>query len=220
VENNTISGSHDDGMEIRLYDYPDQNINYIIRNNKIFGCVNAGIQIISYDIYTGKSFMIHHNIIKGCKTGFGCMEGANTREDMTGASKMDELVLFFNNTLIGNQMGATGGNEIIALNNLVTGNLLGGFRRFGANSVILNNLFYSNGQGDLIEINDSAVRTGNIFSSDPEIDSTTFAPSATSPCINAGVDKYSVDGVDILKVPEDMISGPLPEIGAVELNAP
>ena len=220
VENNTISGSHDDGMEIRLYDYTDQNINYIIRNNRIFSCTNAGIQIISYDIYTGKSFMIHHNIIKGCKTGFGCMEGANTREDMTGASKMDEQVLFFNNTLIGNQMGATGGNQIIAANNLVTGNILGGFRRFGPNSAILNNLFYSNGQGDLIEINDSAIRNGNIFATDPEIDSSIFTPSPTSPCINAGVDKYSVNGVDILNIPQDMISGQLPDIGAVELKVP
>src|SRR5690349_11893021 len=114
VEYNTIVNSHDDGIEIRLFAEPHQNIQYIIRNNTIMGSKNAGIQLISYDVFTGKEFRIHHNIISGCKTGLGCMEGSKTREDLSGASKMDERVFFFNNTLSGNQMGATGGNQIIA----------------------------------------------------------------------------------------------------------
>jgi hypothetical protein len=220
VEHNTITGSHDDGMEIRLYDYPDQNISYIIRHNRIFSSSNAGIQIISYDIYTGKKFTIDHNIIKGCKTGFGCMEGANTREDMTGASKMDELVLLFNNTLIGNQMGATGGIRIIALNNLVAGNSLGGFRRFGKNSAIINNLFYSNNNNDLVEINDSAKQSGNIFAVDPELDQVTFAPASDSRCIDAGLVSYKLNDGIVLEVPPEFISGKAPDIGAIELKEP
>jgi Right handed beta helix region len=216
VENNTIVNSHDDGMEIRLYDYPDQNINYEIRNNKISGSNNAGIQIISYDIFTGKKFKIHHNIISGCKTGLGCMEGANTREDMTGASKMDELVIFFNNNLINNQTGATGGNNIIAINNLLHGNTAGGFKRFGPGSAIINNLFFLNGDDDLLEINKAAVRSGNIFATDPLIDLATFEPSANSPCIDAGLGKYELNGTVTLEVPEDYISGSSPDIGAIE----
>jgi len=42
IENNTIINSNDDGMEIRLYDYPNQNIHYTIRENKITGSNNAG----------------------------------------------------------------------------------------------------------------------------------------------------------------------------------
>jgi len=216
LEFNTIVNSHDDGMEIRLYDYPDQNINYEIRNNRISGSDNAGIQIISYDIFTGKKFSIHHNIISGCKTGFGCMEGANTKEDMTGASKMDERVLFFNNTLVNNQMGATGGNKIIALNNLVQGNAVGGFRRFGRSSAILNNLFYINADADFVEVSDSAGKSGNIFSTDPLLDLVTFKPAANSPCIDAGLGKYELSGQIILEVPEDYISGSSPDIGAIE----
>ncbi|MFZ0281405.1 MAG: right-handed parallel beta-helix repeat-containing protein, partial [Bacteroidales bacterium] len=55
VEHNTIMNSNDDGIEIRLYDYPDQNIHYTIRGNRISGSKNAGIQVISYDIFTGKT---------------------------------------------------------------------------------------------------------------------------------------------------------------------
>ncbi len=219
VEYNTIMNSHDDGIEIRLYDYPDQNIKYIVRGNRISGSQNAGIQIISYDIFTGKVFQIHHNIISGCKTGLGCMEGSNTREDMTGASKMDELVLFYNNTLVDNQMGATGGNNIIAVNNLVQGNSLGGFKRFGANSVVINNLFYQNGGEDLIAFNESVTKEGNIFSVDPLLDKTSFIPSVNSPCIDAGEAKYELNGTSILEVPSEYISGSAPDIGAIELNA-
>ena len=219
VEYNTIMNSHDDGIEIRLYNYPDQNINYIVRGNRISGSQNAGIQIISYDIFTGKVFQIHHNIISGCKTGLGCMEGSNTREDMTGASKMDELVLFYNNTLVDNQMGATGGNNIIAVNNLVQGNSLGGFKRFSANSVVINNLFYQNGGEDLIAFNESVTKEGNIFSVDPLLDKTSFIPAVNSPCIDAGKTKYELNSESILEVPSEYISGTAPDIGAIELNA-
>jgi len=218
VEHNTIINSNDDGIEIRLFTYPDQNINYIIRENTIIGSKNAGIQLISYDEFTGKVFQIHHNIIRGCKTGLGCMEGSNTREDLSGASKMDELVSFFNNSLIDNQMGATGGNNIIAFNNVVMGNTLGGFKRFGSKSAIINNLFYMNGGEDFIEINESAARSGNIFSTDPLLDKNTFTPAANSPCIDAGKVKYELN--DLLPgVPAKYISGTAPDIGAIEFNA-
>jgi len=218
IENNTIINSNDDGIEIRLYTYSNQNINYSIRGNTIKGSKNAGIQIISYDVYTGKKFQIHHNIITGCKTGLGCMDGSNTSEDLTGALYMDEQVLFFNNTLVGNQMGATGGNNVIAVNNVVKGNALGGFKRFGSQSAVINNLFYGNGVTDLIEINESVPKSGNIFSVDPLLDNTTFTPSANSTCIDAGIGRYEKDVNTILEVPAKYISGSAPDIGAVELN--
>ena len=218
VEHNTIINSHDDGIEIRLFTFPDQNIVYTIRENTITGSKNAGIQLISYDVFTGKEFQIHHNIIRGCKTGLGCMEGSNTSEDLTGASKMDELVCFYNNTLVDNQMGATGGNNIIAVNNVVQGNSLGGFKRFGINSAIINNLFYLNGGENFVEINNSVIRSGNIISSDPLLDNKTFLPAENSPCIDAGKDKYELNGKRILEVTPNYITGNAPDIGAKELK--
>jgi hypothetical protein len=194
VEHNTIVNSNDDGIEIRLFAEPGQNIRYVIRNNTIMGSKNAGIQLISYDVFTGKEFLIHHNIISDCKTGLGCMEGSKTREDLSGASRMDERVFFFNNTLSGNQMGATGGNQIIAINNLVENNALGGFKNFGANSAIVNNLFYRNGQDNFIRIHESIRREGNIFSLDPLLDKTTFVPAANSPCVDTGNRGHDLSG--------------------------
>ena len=218
VEYNSISNSHDDGIEIRLYQAPDQNIIYNIRNNFIAGSNNAGIQLISYDVYTGKVFRIHHNVITNCKTGLGCMEGSNTREDLSGATKMDEIVWLYNNTLINNQMGATGGNKVVAFNNLLKNNSLGGFKKFGPSSIIKNNLFFNNGQPDLVEIRDNVLSEGNIFSKDPMIDETTFMPTAGSPCLNAGLAKVTIEGGANIDVPQEYISGSFPDIGAVEMK--
>lgn len=150
IEYNTILNSHDDGIEIRLFSRPGQNTNYNIGHNQIIGSGNAGIQLISYDIPTGKIFNIHHNIFRNCKVALGCMEGGRTVEDLKGTSKMDEEVYFYNNTVANNQMGCTGGNHMIAMNNVVYKNALGGFKNFGKQSVIVNNLFADNNGSDLI----------------------------------------------------------------------
>ncbi len=216
IEHNTIIDSNDDGIEIRLYDYPGQNIHYTLRNNKIISSNNAGIQIISYDIFTGKTFDIHHNIITQCKVGLGCMEGTNTRENIAGATTMDELICLYNNTLVDNQMGATGGNNLIALNNLVMGNTQGGFKKFGKNSAAINNLFFSNGAEDLVEFNEAVIKEGNIFSADPYIDNITFKPASNSQCIDAGKQNFVLNGRTLINVDSKYISGSAPDIGAVE----
>ena len=218
VEHNIITNSNDDGIEIRLYTAPDQNIRYDIRHNTITGSQNAGIQLISYDVFTGKVFNIHHNIISNCKTGLGCMEGSNTREDLSGASKMDEVVWLYNNTLADNQMGATGGNKIIAFNNIVKNNALGGFGMFGPSSVIKNNLFYGNGEPDLVQPDKLVISEGNILSKDPLIDEKTFVPLEGSACIDAGLAKVTATGSGEIEVLIEDIAGSAPDIGAVELN--
>jgi hypothetical protein len=216
VEHNTFINCNDDGIEIRLFTYPDQNIRYTIRNNVITGSNNAGIQLISYDLFTGKSFYIHNNIISGCKTGLGCMEGSNTSEDLSGASKMDELVCFYNNTVTGNKMGATGGNRVIAMNNVIANNEIGGFKRFGPSSAILNNLFFHNGDDDFVDLNDKVVKEGNIFSHDPLLDEISFIPASTSPCIDAGLKTYQFNGETLIEIPAESIIGSAPDIGACE----
>jgi hypothetical protein len=216
IEYNTIIDSNDDGIEIRLYDYPAQNIHYTIRNNRIVSSNNAGIQIISYDIFTGKTFDIHHNIIKECKVGLGCMEGTNTRENIAGATTMDEMICLYNNTLIDNQMGATGGNSVIAVNNLVMGNTQGGFKKFGKNSAALNNLFFSNGGEDFADFNEAVIKEGNIFASDPYMDNVTYMPASNSPCIDAGIKEYVLNGKKLIEIEPQSITGKAPDIGAIE----
>jgi len=218
IEYNELFNGKDDGIEIRLFTQADQNIHYEIRHNMISGANNAGIQLISYDVYTGKVFSIHHNVFKNCKTGLGCMGGQNTSEDLSGASKMDEIVYFYNNTSVENQMGATGGNNIIAINNIASGNSLGGFKLFGAESVIANNLFYNNQDNDLMDINASAAQYDNIFSTDPLLDGTTQRPLINSPCIDAGKDTLNLDGSPVIEIKPGEYLGSAPDIGALEYD--
>ena len=218
IEYNNIVTSNDDGIEIRLFTAPNQNIHYEIRYNTIEGSNNAAIQIISYDVYTGKEFNIHHNIFKNCKTGLGCMGGSNTSEDLSGAPLMDERVYFYNNTILENDMGATGGNNIIAINNIVAGNTIGGFKRFGENSVIANNLFYDNKDNNFIEISNLAEQYDNILTEDPLLDEITLMPGNGSPAIDAGLDKFILDGITVIEITSDLYSGSAPDFGAVESN--
>ncbi len=220
IEHNVFINSDDDGIEIRLFEPHNQNVHYTIRDNHIIGSNNAGIQLISYDEFTGKVFDIHHNIFENCKTGLGCMEGAQTREDLSGATKMDETVYFYNNTVTGCKIGATGGNKIIAFNNLIIYNSLGGFKKFGPNSVIRNNLFYQNGGNDLVEINSGVIQVENIFTTDPKVNENTLSPMENSPLIDAGVQTFDVAGAENPNVPVEYISGKTPDIGAIEKGQP
>lgn len=218
IEHNVFINCNDDGIEIRLFEPHDQNVHYTIRDNHIIGSNNAGIQLISYDEFTGKVFDIHHNIIENCKTGLGCMEGAQTREDLSGATKMDETVYFYNNTVTGCKMGSTGGNKIIAFNNLIFNNTLGGFKLFGPKSLIKNNLFYQNGKEDLAEINPDVVIDANIFSINPMIDENTLQPSEKSPCIDAGISELNLADIKNFNISQENIAGEAPDIGANEFG--
>ncbi|HBE39797.1 MAG TPA: hypothetical protein DDW27_01060 [Bacteroidales bacterium] len=75
---------------------------------------------------------------------------------------------------------------------------------------------FSNGKEDFIELDGSVIKEGNIFNSDPYMDNTTFAPTSGSPCINAGISKYERNGKKMIELDAKYISGPAPDIGAVE----
>lgn len=216
VEFNSIINSHDDGIEIRLFKRQNQNIKYEIRHNRFIGSGKAGIQLISYDVNTGKVFNIHHNLFSGCKTGLGCMEGAKTDEDLSGATKMDERVYFFNNTVVGNEMAATGGNNIMAFNNIITGNTIGGFKRFGKNSIVANNLFFENNDADFVDINLLVIKNKNIFNQNPFLNPVTFIPDDKSCCIDAGIEKYKIKRITHWTISSDLFTGKAPDLGAFE----
>ncbi len=218
IEYNKLFNANDDGIEIRLFTQADQNIHYEISHNVITGSKNAGIQLISYDVYTGKVFSIHHNVLRDCKIGLGCMGGQNSSEDMSGTSKMDETVYFYNNTSVENQMGATGGNTMLAMNNIASGNSIGGFKLFGANSVIANNLLYNNQGNDFIEIDTSAVQYDNIISTDPLLDGATQRPLINSPCIDAGMDTLNLEESAVIVITPEEYLGSAPDIGALEYD--
>jgi len=219
IEHNTIDDSNDDGIEISLFTSPNQQIHFEIRYNTITRSNGAGIQLISSDVFTGKVFDIHHNIIKTCKAAIGCMGGSNTTEDLSGASMMDETVYLYNNTFLESEVGATGGNTMIAINNVISDNSIGGFKRFGEFSVIANNLFFNNNDSDLIEIDVLAEQSDNISNSDPLLNEITHKPGMNSPCIDAGLSIFSLDGIPVIEINTEMYEGSAPDIGAVESSS-
>jgi hypothetical protein len=107
---------------------------------------------------------------------------------------------------------------MIAINNIMAGNTIGGFKRFGENSAIANNLFYNNEGNDLIEINNSVEPYDNIFTEDPLLDEVTLRPGINSPCIDAGLDKFILDEISVIEISPEEYSGSAPDIGAMESN--
>jgi hypothetical protein len=144
------------------------------------------------------------------------MEGAKTDEDLSGATKMDERVYFFNNTVVENEMAATGGNNILAFNNIISGNTMGGFKRFGKNSIVANNLFFDNKDADFVEINSLVIKSENIFNKDPFLNSSTFIPEDKSCCIDAGIEKCKIRKETYWKISPDLFTGKAPDLGAFE----
>ncbi len=62
INNNIISSSNDDGIEIRLHPYNGETINILIHNNTFKYNKSNGIQLIDYEIDTNRSFEIYQNI--------------------------------------------------------------------------------------------------------------------------------------------------------------
>ncbi len=143
------------------------------------------------------------------------MGGAVTEENLEGASKMDEPVYFYNNTILDNTMGATGGNTVYAFNNIVSGNDLGGFKNFGLNSAIHNNLFYNNGD-DIINLAAGASVSENLKGQNPVLDTLSLEPKSNSPVINQGLEDLIVYGKTLISVSKDFFVGSAPDLGAIE----
>ncbi len=61
IYNNTISGSLDDGIEIRLHPYNGDNLETKIKNNTFTNNQSNGIQFIDYEVETDRSFIIEGN---------------------------------------------------------------------------------------------------------------------------------------------------------------
>jgi hypothetical protein len=118
IENNIIRNNGDDGIEVRLHQYIGPILNIIIRGNTISGNDEDGIQLIDYPDLSARFFLIERNLIQNnAMAGLGLMDNGVSNEDFRAAS-IPERIHVFNNTLVDNPYGVTGGDNLIALNNL------------------------------------------------------------------------------------------------------
>jgi hypothetical protein len=214
VVNNEMIDNEDDGIEIRLHDYTDKTLELVIRDNVITGNLEDGIQIIDYPGMSNRRIRIEGNVIAGnAMAGIGCMSDATTEEDYRAAD-IPEPIEVVNNTIVGNEYGITGGDNLVAFNNVIAANKQLGMKQVDAQSVASHNLFWKNGTNFDAESN---VRTEHTLEVDPQLDGN-YRPAAGSPCVGQGV--IEVPGpAGIVKVSLRGKAGTASHLGALDVEA-
>ncbi len=211
IENNTIRNNGDDGIEIRLQPYSGPHLANVIRNNSITGNDEDGIQFISYDVLTPRSFHIEGNLIlNNAMAGVGMMCCENSVENYQGASVLERIGLF-NNTFSGNNYGVTGGDSLVAVNNVFVNTTNVALRNADGGSIAAYNLFFGNGT----DHDQSNVDIGTTLLEDPLL-KPDHGLASGSPAIDAGTASFEVDGVVVWSKDAGEYSGAAPDLGAIE----
>ena len=240
IENNRMMYSADDGIEIRLQDTaaPIQPITITIQNNEIIGCNEDGIQVIDYSqpLDSNRRFVISGNLIANChKAGVGLMPNQISLEDYSGADIV-ESIRVYNNTFYGNDYGISGGDNLVAFNNIIANSATKGVWRVqgpaGSNSIAAYTLFYNNG----INTDQSDLGMGNLFGQNPlfvaapdagldniwgtvDDDFSGLRLSPGSPAIDVGVMQYMANNEEVIP-PEPIANffGSAPDVGWKEFD--
>jgi hypothetical protein len=183
AERNLIRDNNGDGIEMRMNPYTGPPLTVIFRDNVIINNSNDGIQLIDYDGYSDRSIYIEGNLIlNNEQAGIGIMGGGVTDENYEGGSAL-EAIYVINNTIIGNDHGLTGGDNLVAKNNIFMGQSDIAVKNTDGNSNVSSNLFWNNGT-DIVASNvdmESSVFAAPLLNAD-------YHPMPGSPAIDAGVD--------------------------------
>jgi hypothetical protein len=213
IENNLIEFARDDGIEIRNASYAGPMVRITIRGNEISGAQADGIQLIDYAGLANREFLIEDNLITGSlAAGLGIMDNGETTEDFRAAS-MPERVYLFGNTFDGNLYGITGGDNLIAVNNIISNSPVLGMKNIDGNSIVAHTLFWNNGTDQT----GSNLDIATIFSGDP-LYTADFGLAAGSPAIDAGTANFVHNGETVLDIPAAEFAGSAPDLGWYEFG--
>jgi hypothetical protein len=243
IENNRILYATDDGIEVNLQDKPSPPalVDVNIWNNMIIGSRDDGIQLIDFPgdpQDTNRRFVIVGNLIANSqKAGLGLMPNTSSVEDFSGADML-EPVRVFNNTFYGNNHGISGGDNLVAFNNIITNSPGRGVWRVqsppGGNSVVAHTLFFNN----TLDADQSTIGPGIITGQDPlfsaapnpgpdgawetvDDDFSGLLLQSSSPAIDKGVTQYTaVSGELIPASPLTGFIGAAPDLGWREFGSP
>lgn len=211
IEGNTIHDSNDDGIEIRLHKYSGPTLNIIIRNNTIIDSWEDGIQLVDYPDVSDRVFLIERNLIADSnKVGLGLMDNGDSKEDFRGAG-IPERIHVINNTFIDNYYGLTGGDNLIALNNIFVGSSAVALKNVGGDSIAAYNLFWRNGTNFQNSVVDMAT---TVFEAPGLDDRYWLLPG--SPAIDAGAASFSWNSEVVLNIQPNVYAGVAPDLGAYE----
>ncbi len=172
IESNRIMYAGDDGIEINLQNSPIPLLaeEVDVWNNMIIGSREDGIQLIDYNGEpqdTNRRFVFSGNLIASSKkAGIGLMPTGNTIEDYSGADTV-EAIRVYNNTFYGNDYGISGGDNLVAFNNIITNSTTRGVWRVqgapASNSILAFTLLFNNG----IDADQTSLGLGIITGQDP-----------------------------------------------------
>jgi hypothetical protein len=213
IEDNIIRNNGDDGIEIRMQPYSGPTLNIIIRRNTISGNAEDGIQLIDYPGLSNRVFYIERNLItNNAIVGLGLMDGGVSDEDAHGAS-IPERIHLYNNTFVDNPYAVTGGNNLIALNNLFVNSTEQALLDVDAGSIVAYNLFWNNGtnhSGSNIVTNTTRL-TNPLLGLDYHL-------QAGSPAIDAGTASFTWNSQVVLNLQPGDYAGVRPDLGAYETH--
>lgn len=215
VEDNIIHNNRADGIEIRLQEYGGPRLLLVIRRNVIYGNGEDGIQLVDSPDSSHRVFYIERNLIfQNAAAGLGCTGEGVTRENYEGADVL-EPIYFINNTLVGNNYGITGGNNLLALNNVIAGTKMTAMKNVDGNSLVAYNDFFDN-EVDFDHCNRD---DSTIFYAAPLLDKN-YRLTRGSPGIDAGIAFFIWQGDTVLNLSRQDYNGAAPDLGAFEYELP
>jgi hypothetical protein len=211
IEDNEILQSRGDGIEIRLHDDPiADTVEIAIRGNRIVQNHSDGIQLIDYFEDTDRIFVIERNLIRDSgQAGIGLMDNGQSNEDFRAAS-IRERIHVFHNTFVGNDHGISGGDNLIALNNIFQGHVLA-LKDVDGDSIASYNLFWDNAT----DFQGSSVDPATTLFVDPLLDGDDHLGRG-SPAIDAGVARFEWRGEVVLDQAPSSYLGAAPDLGWLE----
>ena len=217
ITDNIIRNNGDDGIEIRLHEYSGPILNIIISNNIISGNDEDGLQIIDYSDLSSRVILIERNLIKNnAMAGLGLMDNGESREDYRAAS-IPERIHVFNNTFSGNDHGLTGGDNLIAVNNLFVNSFSLGIKHMDGGSMAAYNLFWNNGASGYEHEKGSNLDYTNTLFADPLLDRDSQLLTG-SPAIDAGTSLFQWQNEIVLNILKTEFYGTAPDLGGYEKN--
>ena len=215
ITDNLMQGNAGDGVEARLTNVTAPLRELVIRGNRILQSRQDGLQFIDDDAIGSAStsatlVTVDRNVIAGNReAGIGLMDGAQTSEDYRGASLVERITVT-NNTFDGNNHGITGGDNLVAINNIFARHVGPALKNVDGASRVAYSQFFSNGAPN----SGSNVDAATSYTGDPLLDAS-YAPLPGSPVVDAGTASYTLPSGELAVEVTDF-SGVAPDIGAVE----
>ena len=215
VTHNLMEGNAGDGIEARLTNHTAPLRDIVVRGNRILQSRQDGIQLIDDDAITTASgsatlVTIERNVIAGSRqAGIGLMDGAQTSEDYRGASLVERITVA-NNTIDGNNHGLTGGDNLVAVNNVFAHQVGPALKNVDGASRVAYTQFFANGAANVSSNIDAATS----YNGDPMLDPS-YAPLPGSPVVDAGTATYTLPSGELAVEVSDFAGG-APDLGAVE----